>query len=352
MTDRLRLQVCNVYVPRCRISNLHLALAILLAFTGGGYRQLTAAAELTSIGKAGAVCMTIAAGLDRHSHEDPRLYPKWAGLYGENCSSLSSALKLSVTHENSENTHKGSRNYDPNVVAYMADFDSERDFGRWLRAGIRRESNESIVSLGLDTLTFDEVNTITGWPLRFGHLFVGLNDGTVSFDLDRDAAVDFDIRVMATAASGTSPPAYSGRRVVVGAVARWNEAPPRANTAHFLEADLMISDGYTRSYNEKSRRGCDDRDYDRCFYDEGGRYAEGREISLQKILNGPKLASDSQTWTHIHIPIGATYRLLPWISKPNSWASAKVTGMYIGIESTGATNTQIEIKNYRVLDTL
>jgi hypothetical protein len=351
MTDHLRHQDCKSGAQNCRsVLNFRFSLAVLLVFTGGGC-QLTTAAELTSAGKAGVFCMTLAAGLERHSPEDPRLYPKWEGPYGDNCSTLSATLKLSVTHENSENTHKGSRNYDSNVVAYMADFDSKKDLGRWLRADIRREGGTSIVSLGLDTLTFDEVNTVTGWPLRFGHLFAGLNDGTVSFSLDRDAAVDFDIRVSTAAVSQASPPAYSGRRVLVGAVAGWNEAPPRTNTAHFLEVDLIMSDGYARAYNEKARRGCDDLDYDRCFFDENGRYAEGREIGLQKILHGPKLTPGPKTWTHIHIPIGATYRALPWISKPNLWASAKVTGVYLGIESVGATDTQVEIKNYHVLDT-
>jgi hypothetical protein len=331
------------------LSGLRLAFVAILALTGGERGVTPAfAAELSRIGESGKLCISPADGLEKTSADNPRLYVRWGRPFGVNCSGGSGAFKLGVTQESMQNSHTGSRNYDPNVAAYMADFDFDKDFGRWLSAAVNREGDEPVVSLRLDTIDFDEVNTITGWPLRQGHLFVGLNDGTVSFSLDRDAVVEFDMRVSTAAVSNAANPTYSGRRIMVGALARWTEAPPRANTAHFLETDLMISDGYSRMYNEKRRPDCDDADYDRCFYDENGRYAEGREVSFQKTLHGPELGRDPAVWTHVRIPIGATYRDLAWVSKPASWAKAKVGGMYIAIESVGATNTEIEIENYHV----
>lgn len=249
-----------------------------------------------------------------------------------------------------QNSHNGSRNYDARAAAYMSDFDFAKDFGRWVRAGARDDGGAPVLSLGLDTIDFDEANAVTGWPLRYGHLFVGFNDTTASFNLDRNAVVEFDLRIATAAVSDAAKPGYSGRRVVVGALAAWNEAPPRANKAHFLETDLIISDGYSRMYHEKPRPDCNDIDYDRCFYDENGRYAEGREINFQKTLHGPELTPDPQAWTHIRIPISQIYRSLPWVSQPQAWTKVRVTGIYIAIESMGATNTQIEIRNYHVRD--
>ena len=332
-------------------SGFRLVFITILALTGSGNGRATAfAAELTRVGESQKLCVAPIIGLEPKSAEDPRRYPKWGPAFGDDCVGQRAALKLSVTHENMRNTHFGSRNYDPNVAAYMADFDFEKDFGRWLSASVRSENGASVLSLKLDTIDFDEVNVTTGWPLRYGHLFVGLNDSTAIFSLDRDAVVEFDLRLASATVSQALNPAYSGRRVMVGAVAKWDEAPPRTNTAHYLEADLMLSPGYSRMYNEKPRPGCDDLDYDRCFYSDNGQYAEGREIGFQKTLHGPELASDPQAWTHVRIPLGAAYRSLPWLSKPESWSVAKVTGIYIGIESIGATNSEIEIKNYRIQD--
>jgi hypothetical protein len=39
---------------------------------------------------------------------------------------------VSVTHENEKNNHKGSANYNDNILGDMADFDYKSDFGGWL----------------------------------------------------------------------------------------------------------------------------------------------------------------------------------------------------------------------------
>lgn len=323
--------------------------AFLALLEAGSCAAAGAADEISWIGAAGNFCISPAIGTEAASAGDGRLYPRWGPEFGIDCDKRTPPLRLGVTHENAQNSHAGAKNDNPNVVAYMADFDFDRDFGRWVRAGVRREDGENVFTLGLDTINYNEVNRKTGWPLRYGHLFVGLNDVTAIFALNSNVKVEFDLRIAKKSVAGVPGLAYSGRRVFFGAVASWDEAPPRTNKSHHFEANLLISHGYSLTYNEKSRPDCHGVGYDRCFYDEKGRYAEGREVSYQRMFHRPDLPSDPSAWTHVSIPIAASYRSLLWASRPQDWAKAKVTGIYFGLESVGATNTEIEIKNYRVL---
>lgn len=131
---------------------------------------------------------------------------------------------------------------------------------------------------------------------------------------------------------------------MVGFLADWNEAPPRTNQKHFYEVDLFQGDGYSESYGEKLRPLCSDRNYDRCFYDPAGRWAEGREIRF----DGESAIGNIGSWTHVTLAVGQGFRSLDWVSKPQSWARAKLRGLYIGVESTGAARTCIELRNYRL----
>jgi hypothetical protein len=51
---------------------------------------------------------------------------------------------------------------------------------------------------------------------------------------------------------------------------------------------------------------------------------------------------------HVHLPLTKLYEKLRWVSPPVSWSSAKLTGLYIGIESEGAAQAKLELKNYQV----
>ena len=202
--------------------------------------------------------------------------------------------------------------------------------------------------MSLDTINYEQVD-VTGWPLRFGHLFFGANDLSVKSTMDKAISIDFDIRVEADhVQSGLYPNKYSGHRILVGAKVEWDEVSPRYNKIHYLETDLIQSDGYSASYHDPNRPLCKDAIYDRCFYSDNGQYAEGREVGYSTALNNPPLRTNSIQWVHIHIPLTDICTKLRWVSPPTSWSSANLTGLYIGIESEGAAQAKVEIKNYQV----
>ncbi|MGC2414660.1 MAG: hypothetical protein WA459_18440 [Stellaceae bacterium] len=265
------------------------------------------------------------------------------GRHQGDCSGKRAPLVVSVTHENAANSHSGAANYDPNNASYMADFDYDADFGRWLKLDLI--GTPPALAMSLDTVNFKKVN-VTGWPLRYGHLFFGLNDGTVSTALDKPVSVEFDIRIPVADVRPGLYAGYSGRRVMLGALADWVEAAPRANRSHYFEIDLVQSNGYSQSYGDPIRPLCNDAAYDRCFYAPNGEHAEGREVRYQLQPYGEPLSGDG--WMHIRIPIADAIRALHWVSPPAAWSAATLKGLYLAIESEGATQTSIEIKNYHV----
>jgi hypothetical protein len=275
-----------------------------------------------------------------------QIYPT-RGNFSGNCQNNPTPILFSVTHENDKNNHNGSANYDTNIVAYMGDLNFAADFGRWLNSAFHPLPDGTALLMSLDTVNYQQIN-VTGWPLQFGHLFFGANDLSVNTTLDQSIFVDFDIRVpQDVIRSELYTKGYSGHRVMVGARATWDETAPRINKSHFLEIDLIQTGGYSASYREPIRPLCKDVQYDRCFYSENGKYAEGREISYRILLQN-SIPTNTSQWVHVNIPLSEIFKKLRWVSPAESWASAKLNGLYIGIESEGATQTSIEIRNYQV----
>jgi hypothetical protein len=290
-----------------------------------------------------AAARTSAPGSNDRSTGRPVLVPI-QGL----CPDGKTPLLISVTHENAQNNHQGAANQVEGSVSYMSDFVYGVDFGKWLNVKMRRDNGTPILMMALDTANFNKTN-VTGWPLRYGHLFLGLNDGTVKATLDKDVYVEFDLRLRR---SDVRPELYrdrySGRRIMLGSVTDWDEAPPRTNRSHFLEVDLIQSDGYTESYREPVREGCRDTTYDRCFYDRSGKFAEGREVRYQTHLGGAPIIANDAAWTHVAIPLSRLIRKLRWVSPPGDWAAVHLRGIYLGVESEGATKTVFEVTRYQV----
>ena len=281
-----------------------------------------------------------------HSVGGTQLYPT-RGNFSGFCRNNPTPILFGVTHENDKNNHNGSANYDPNIIAYMGDLNFAIDFGRWLNSTFRPDLDGNVLLMSLDTVNYQQIN-VTGWPLQFGHLFFGANDLSVNTTLDQSIFVDFDIRVpQDVVRSELYTKGYSGHRVMVGARATWDETSPRTNKSHYLEIDLIQTDGYSTSYGEPIRPLCKDAQYDRCFYSENGKYAEGREISYRTFRQN-SIPTNTSQWVHVNIPLSEIFKKLRWVSPAESWASAKLNGLYIGIESEGATQTSIEIRNYQV----
>jgi len=297
--------------------------------------------DITAYGNLEAICMAFATGYAQQ-RDGSRLLPVF-GRHQGHCADKRGPLVVSVTHENIRNNHNDSANYEPNIVSYMADFLYDADFGRWLAVAV----SGTTLSMSLDTVNFNTVN-VTGWPLRYGHLFLGVNDLSVKETLENDIYVEFDIRVRAAEVRPELYNGYSGRRVLLGTFVTWAEEVPRTNRSHFAEIDFIQSDGYTESYGEPVRPFCKDIAYDHCFYDPDGKFAEGREVRFHTHFHEPALQPNNQSWSHIQIPLSETIRRLHWVSPPSDWSAATIEGVYLGIESEGATRTLIEFRNYHV----
>lgn len=274
----------------------------------------------------------------------PQLFPGLRMLNGS-CRRGENPLIFSVTHENNDNTHLGSTNYSPNISSYMSDFDASRDLGRWVDFRIS-DTSPRTASVHLDTINYHQIN-VTGWPLQYGHLFASITDSSIRATLDQSVFVEFDVRTPISEVRTAGYSGYSGRRVVLGMLGLWEEASPRRNRAHFLEVDLLQSAAYASSYGHSRLRFCEDRQYDRCFYDEQGRYPEGREIPLEVVRAEGRVPEGAAIWTHLRIDLSDLFRRLKWVSPPRTWRSGQLRSVYFGIESQGATDTMVELRNYR-----
>ena len=301
--------------------------------------------SLTAYAKFENACIDVADGYEKLPGQGEKLFPVFKTYQGAcGAGKNSKPLVFGVTHENDHNNHNGAANYNQNVSSYMGDFDPKTDLGQWLDLQLVSKSTPPSVKLKLDTADFQKTN-VTGWPIQFGHMFIGLNDGTVATSLDKPVYVEFEIKIETKPVSQRA--GYSGRRVMLGALASWDEAPPRTNRQHFLEVDLVQSEGYSASYNEQLKPLCRDVPYDRCFYSNGP-YAEGREIRYETVLREPHVPDTTKGWVRIRIPLSDLFRRLKWVSPPSDWTKAQLTGLYVGVESTGETATQIEVQNYEV----
>ncbi len=144
------------------------------------------------------------------------------------------------------------------------------------------------------------------------------------------------------------PLSVSGHRIMIGFLLDWPEVYPRCNRAHFFEVDLFYSELY--NFNETiDPTYCNDIVYDRCFFDQNGVYAEGRFVNSEAVFGMPPLPLNSDSMTHVIIPVSAFARNLSWVQPPvQGWETATIKGAYIGIESMGITRLWIQATNYQL----
>jgi hypothetical protein len=269
------------------------------------------------------------------------------GRFAGDCSGARRPVVLSVTHENTRNSHLDAANYDKNITSYMNDLDLDSDIGRWVDIGTGKDRPGSI-SVLVDTINFKKIN-VTGWPIQYGHMFAAFNDRLLpGATLDKEIIVEFDVRIRKSEFRPQEYRGYSGSRVIVGAVGNWIEPNPRTNKTHFFETDLIQSEGYSKSYGDRDYALCKDIVYDRCFYSQEGKYAEGREVRYNSFFGEPPVSGNTEDWTHVRIPLSRAVRRLRWVAPPSLWNEAMISGVYVGIESQGASLTALEVKNYNV----
>lgn len=253
--------------------------------------------------------------------------------YENNCVK-SGPIKLSVTHENEQNNHVGAKNEKSDYPYYMADFDYDRDFNRWLKFNY----SENIASLGLDTINY-QMNSVTGWPLSKGHLFFGLNDTFLSpFSLEDDVIVELKFKYDSNIIASENK--YSGFRILIGTKVNWPERE-RSNKDHYMEYDLFVSEGFASSYNEAEKEKCDRKFYTRCFFDKNGIYAEGRskKFNCRPSVDG---------WQKCIIPLTETIRSTSWHKPPENWSMANAKGVYLAVEVAGLVKIDLKFADYDV----
>jgi hypothetical protein len=338
---------CSAGIPvkgRANTHSAHLNLRLSQTTTGSS-AATSRKVQITSYPQFRGICSAVVIGYRKL--DGPQLFPQRGNFTGE-CQNNAAPILFGVTHENDKNNHIGSANYDPNIVAYMGDFNFATDYGRWLDSKFYADGDSSVLTMSLDTINYRQIN-VTGWPLQFGHLFFGANDLSVKSTLGKSIFIEFDLRVLKDAVRPEVPSGeYSGHRIMVGMHATWDEVKPRVNKSHYMEIDLLQSDKYSASYGDPDRPLCKDISYDRCFYSIDGQYAEGRELSYQVAVGNSAIPTNTSQWTHVKIPISAILTKLRWVSPPGSWDSATLSGLYIGIESKGSAQSSIEVRNYEV----
>jgi hypothetical protein len=287
------------------------------------------------------------------------------------CQTPNQPLLLSISHENQYNLHrrpswdintddsnapagKGQDwNYTGDSATYMADY-TEDQIGKVFKYGIDSNSDGSAtIGLGTDTINYPGINYANGRNFQNGFMFMALSDLSLfSQPLDQDFTVEFDYRIrgLQLAAPNISGQ-ISAQRFMIGATLNWDEASPRTNKSHFVEFNIYETPGYHNSQKAQAMP-CpqDGLNYDLCYYDSSvaGTYPEGKYVPLNAFYEYQNQTLSIDAWETVHIPLSAFVRAYGWMNPPASWSNAKIAGIYIGLESQGASLEWVEIRNYTV----
>ena len=275
------------------------------------------------------------------------------------CAWPNNPFLFSVTHESALNTHwrlapDGTKIYDSNFVGdsavYMHDY-RDSDLGVIFRhdfTPLAGAGGANFLGMALDTINFPGTN-VTGRDFRDGHLFMGLNDLSIPVpSLSKNIYVNLTFRIR-----GNDLVPYQGtassHRLILGAKLTWPETG-RTNTAHYFEFNLFKTPGF---HAAQTQYPCpsDGLTYDYCFYDSSaaGLYAEGKYIPISSVSGHQSLSNIStDTWYTVRIPLSSLVKNASWFSSPQSWSSATLDGLYLDIESRGASRLWVEIKDYTV----
>lgn len=276
---------------------------------------------------------------------DEKGVPTWGPLIG-NCSSQQVPILMSVTHENDCNTHLPCKgypvdwNYRDYISSYMSDY-YPNDIGKWLKYSALQDKNGNSIEMALDTINYRDYITPTGRPVSNGYLFFGLAGLHLnnSVTLQDDVWIEFDYRIIM---SQQSDPQKSGHRLTLGVSLDWAEAN-RTNRSHFFEINLFKTPGF-HSEHFNANLCPKDASYDHCFYDPGGRWAEGKYVSSELGLGFSTPTADNQ-WRSVRINIFQLIRKFQWFHPPSDWSQAKTHGFYLGIESRNSTHLYIGLRN-------
>ena len=279
----------------------------------------------------------------------PAQSPAIGALVGP-CSDSPGLILFSVTQEDDFGNHDRSANFEPNQSIYMADY----LFPQMLGTTLNMHGGDGQVLVSLDTTANPrQLNPVTGWPVGFGHTFVGANDITTPPTATLDKSIHLKFRVQVPrAVVGENRSGFSGFRILVGAEVEWPEGlnpngSRRANRSHFIEFVLGDIPGYARTlHGQEGSPGCTDAIYYSCFFDQQGRSPEGRYVTSAYLGLSP-LPLGTDAITAIAIPFSETVRSLAWISPPIDWRLARIGGFYLAVEGTGQVAVTAVFSDWR-----
>lgn len=301
-----------------------------------GAQDVSGAASLISSSKNDAFCSVWAVGNDSAGNV----------LFGERspaCITGENEMVFSVTHERANNSHVGDKNYRENIRCYMADY-FPADIGKWLNRETLLEKDKSkSFSLLIDTINY-RAETPTGRPVEDGWLFFGLNDGPDSAILgERDLILRFRYKISGSEVIPKSEPngLIAGHRLILGFTFEWKEPAPRTNTAHYLEVNLHK----TADYHKGQDRYCpnDGQEYDQCFYDLNGKYAEGQYFDVSRVTSA---RTETQgDWKLVEMNVSGFMKSRKWFHPPASWKDVRITP-YFGVESKGKSRIWAQVENF------
>jgi len=71
-------------------------------------------------------------------------------------------------------------------------------------------------------------------------------------------------------------------------------------------------------------------------------------VRYDRFFHHSAVPANTDGWTHLRISLSQAMRKLRWVAPPSQWNEARITGVYVGIESQGAALTVLEVRNYNV----
>lgn len=272
------------------------------------------------------------------------------------CEDQNEPLLLSVTHESANNTHwsldkSGNKVFDLNFVGdsgiYMGDY-HQSFIGNVIDYKYLPENGTDYhrLALAVNTLKKAQLN-VTGRDVRNGFFYAGINDLSVgNASIAEDFYVSVTVRLIGSEL-GSYPESVSAHRFLIGANLIWPEQNGRTNQSHFLEFELYKKGDFSQGRAQSACPNDGFKHYSHCFVDaETGKYAEGKYLELKDFYNYKTLSGGP--WYTVDIPVSSFIKTYAWHHPPKNWADAKLSGLYIGIESRGASKLSVEVKDYRV----
>ncbi len=138
----------------------------------------------------------------------------------------------------------------------------------------------------------------------------------------------------------------SGNSLMLGAALIWEE-PGRANTSHYFEINLFKSPQYHAQHFDPNQCA-KDAQYDHCYYDSNGKWAEGKYISTNLAFGFASPTTADGQWRRVQVDLVKLVRSFDWHHEPSDWRKARFDGIYMGVEGKGKSLIYASVRNLNI----